>query len=210
MGKPTFRPAFDYTPPAQVEQGGLIEEIKGIARTPINEDQTRTTRCMTLKSVDRVCYKIAMNEDKLSQTKVFIALMTIGYNTRYHNSLNGNPDALHLMPPVIEDCVATNDLDILDMLREYSLFDGARSRSFRLDKSKMGEAEKLSMKCGIDRSELNLFNVLAGVERVLSEESYYIDIRDERLFRIPMDEFLSAKRKLEFRLVSLRGILAMI
>ena len=182
----------DYQPPARIEQGGLIEEIKVIARTPLDDAQTRTTRCMTLESVDRVCYKIAMNEDKLSQTKVFIALMTIGYNTRYHNSMNGNQDALHLMAPVIEDCAATNDIDILDIIRGYSLFKDARSRTFRLDKSKMGEAEKSSMKCGITRAELNLFNVFAGIERVLLEESYYIDVRDERLFRIPMDEFLSA------------------
>jgi|LGOV01.1.fsa_nt_gb hypothetical protein len=209
MTETTYREAYNYVPPARCEQGSLIEEIKAIARHPISDEETRTTRCMTLKSVDRVCYKIAMNEDKLSQTKVYIALMTIGYKARYHNKMQDNPDALHVMEPVMMDCAATCDLDVIDMVMGYTLFKGAQSRAYRLDKAKMGEAEKESMGCGVDRSELNLFNVLAGMERVLTEEPYYIERQDERLFRAPMDEFLSAKRKLEFRLVSLRGILAM-
>lgn len=203
------RRGTDYHAPARGEQGSLIEEIKAIARLPIDDDKTRTTRCMTVKSVDRVCYKIAMNEDKLSQTKVYIALMTIGYNTRYHNMMQGNPDALHLMEPVMMECAKTCDLDVIDMVMGYTLFRGTKSRSFRLDKAKMGEAEKEAMGCGVNRSELNLYNVFAGMERILSEEPYYIERQEERLFSAPMDEFLSAKRKLEFRLVSLRGILAM-
>jgi len=199
----------NYQAPAREEQGSLIERIKAIARNPIDEENTRTTRCMVLKSVDRVCYKIAMNEGGISKTKVYIALMEIGYNARYHDLQQDNPDELHSMEEVLEDCTKTCDVDIIDMVMGYTLFKDARSISYRLDKSKMGEAEKEAMKCGISRSELNLFNVLAGLERVLSEEPYYIERRDERLFMAPMDEFLSAKRKLGFRLVSLRGILSM-
>jgi len=150
-----------------------------------------------------------MRENGFTETNVFIGLMTVGYNVRYANLKSGNLDALQSMKEGIADCADTCDVDIIDEIREHTLFRDAKSSSFRLDRAKMGEAEKDAMHCGVDRSELNLYNAMTGLERLLSEDPYYIGKQDERLFRVPMDEFMSANRRLEFRLVSLRSILAM-
>jgi len=190
------------------EQGHYIEAIKAYARCQIEEKDATRARCMTLKSAERVCHYIGIQEGELLPTKVYGGLRVIGYGKRYHDMKTGNPDELHGMVGCISDCFDTCDIDLIDKIDDGALFRDTISKTFRVDSKSAGEAAKEAQECGIHQSELTLYNVLTGIEILLSEEPHYIDRIDERLFRIPMDELISARRKIGMNLVSLRSILA--
>ena len=195
------------TTPSQHEQGHYIETINTFARARLKDDDATYAKCMTLKSVDRVCHYIAKQEGGLLPTKVYMALGSIGYGKRYHNMKIGNPDELHKIKECVSDCIDTCDIDIIDEVNDSMLFRHSKSKTFRVNKERAAENAKEAIACGVNQSELTLYNVLTGIEALLSEEQHYIERRDKRLFRIPMDEFISARRKIGFKVKNLRNIL---
>lgn len=205
MKEITSREAYSYEPERDY-QGKALDDLIERSKTPIDEDSVLRSRCMTLKPVDRVCYKVVKNHALSSVTKVYVGFWWLGYNIRYHGLKNGSLDALHKMDACINECSMSDDPDIIDMLMYSNLFPDGTSRVYRMDKAKMGEVDKEAVRCGVNRSELNLFNVLTGIKRLLSDEPYYIERQDERVYRQAIDEFLSVSARLRRRATGLYAI----
>jgi len=87
------------------------------------------------------------------------------------------------------------------------MFGDTASAQYRIRKDAIAVAMKDADHCGIKVAELNMFNVLDGLDVLLSKEPEYILLRDKRIFVSPMERYDDIKNKLRFKIGGLTSIL---
>lgn len=187
-------------------QGFYIDQIVEYARTSIREDDAGHARCSTFRTLRYLCKFIAANES-IPESKVYPALRYIGYNIRYHRMKNGNLDPLHEIGAVARDCVLTRNMALIDLASSQRLFLDTNSTTYRMNKAAIAIAVKDADISGINLSELNLYNVLEGVNTIIENEPDYILLRDDKIVRDPLDVFKETKDLLKFKLVGMKSML---
>ena len=170
------------------------------------EDASRA-RCGTFKSLNNICKFIAAKED-IPESKVYPALRMIGYNIRYHNMKGGDLDPLHKIGDVVKECILTADTAMIEFATTDSMFDNITSAQYRMRKDVIAIAMKDAEHSGIKVSELNMYNVLEGINTLVLNEPDYILLRDERIFRTPLELFGDIKNKLQWKYDGLKTSLS--
>jgi len=188
--------------------GGIdyIEQLKDYAHTKISRDESAVMNCGTYNNIDVLCTHISAH-DNIKSTRVYPGLRLIGFNHRYHEYKKGNGDTLYEISELTDRCYLSTDPFIIDYVSRDSLsFDGAKSVQYRVDDRTMGIAVTEAHNYGIKVSELNLYNVLIGINVLVSNEPYYKTIIDTPIIRPVIKTFDNINEILHNRLSSLNTI----
>lgn len=182
----------------QYPQGSYTQQIIDYARTSIPEDEASRVRCATFRSLDNVCKFIAAKED-VPESKVYPALRYIGYNVRYHDMKCGKADNLYNLGDVVKQCVLTMHVPLIEFATDTNIFKDTRSVTYRMQKAVIAITMKDAEQYGIKVSELNLYNVLTGINTLVFNEADYILLRDERIFKMALTYFADVKSIIDYR-----------
>lgn len=184
--------------------GTVLDDIIWYARNELPVEDSMIARCATFDSLDYICSIIAARE-KIKRTKVYPALRMVGYNWRYHDMTNDNPDALYGMCERVQTCLISGDPGIVPIVTQSKgLFTSTRTVQYRVSREAMGIAGKDADDAGISLSELNLFNVLEGLTRLCENTSTYREFRDNNLL---FDETLTTFSFIKRRLTAKRDVI---
>ena len=207
MNEPVSRRAYDYTP-NNVPQGYYIEQIKEYAHTPISADDSSIVSFATFDEFEYVCNVIAAREKIVRRARIAPALRVIGYNNRYHNMKTGNPDALYEMGDLVQECLSMGDGGVIPIASNSNgLFNGVHAHEYRINKNAIAIAQNDAHHAGVKVSELNLYNALEGLEVLVSNESMYMDAKNELYFDETLTKFSFIKRHLQARQSALLRLL---
>lgn len=178
----------------------LVEQIKTYAGTKIVEDDAGRVNCASFKSLNHVCKFIAANED-VPVTKVYPSLRMIGYNIRYNDMKNNNPDMLYEMGGLVKRCVLTSNPNAIDFAtNDDNLFGRTLKSVYRIREDVIAVAMKDAESAGIQVSELNMFNVLEGVDALTSMDADYALMRDNMIFRKTLLAFDEIKQSIRWKI----------
>lgn len=193
-----YREAHNYLP--RDAQGTIVEEIHDYAKTQIPEDEATRTRCGTFRELTFVCDGIAAIEG-IPKSKVYPALRMIGYNDRYRNYKAGNPDLLVQMAELVKRCNATMEEAIQEQLvDENKLFNVGNVVMYRMSKPAMAIAGKNADLYSIRTAELNMFNVLRGIEVLVETEPTYMLVSEKDVMKRTLERFFKLKKRIELRI----------
>lgn len=188
-------------------QGYYIDQIVDYAHTSIPEDEANRVRCGTFTSLKYICKFIAVKED-IPESKVYPALRYIGWNIRYHNMKCGKPDILTELGKHVKECMNTGHMSLVAfVMNDSNIFSDTSSALYRMRKDTIAITMKDAEYCSLKVSEMNLYNVLEGIDTLILNEPDYILMRDKRIVRAPMDIFHDAKDMLRWKCAGLEGIL---
>jgi len=178
--------------------GYYIKQIKDYAHTSIPEEDASRVRCMTFSPLINACKFIAANED-IPESKVYPALRHIGYNIRYHNLKCDNPDNLYNLGGMVKKCVLTMEIPLIEFATGNTIFKELSSMQYRMHKDDIAIAMKDAEYCGIKVSELNLYNVLEGINVLILNEPDYILLGRERIFKSVLLYFADIKLMIDYK-----------
>ena len=202
-----FVVAGGYMDELRHEQGFYIDQIVAYANLQIKEEDAGRVRCATTKSLDRVFKFIAVKES-IPVTKVYPAIRYIGYNSRYHNMKTNLLDPLYSLGDAVSKCINTADVDMIDFATEDSvIFENTVTSLYRMKKDAISITMKDADQYGIKVADVNMYNVLEGLDVLMSNEPDYILLRDKPLFEYPMATFDSIKRLIMFKTIGLNALL---
>ena len=177
-------------------QGFYIDQMKAYATTKIKEEDAGRVNCASFSSLNNVCKFIAMNDD-IPVTKVYPSLRYIGYNNRYHDMMNGAPDMLYEMGDSVKQCVFTLNPYLIDFATEdINLFGNTTKSVYRIKADAIAVSMKDAERCGIKVSELNMYNVLEGLNVVMSNEPDYMLYLEDRIFKKTLAMFDEVKHNI--------------
>jgi len=191
----THTDSYNYHPDKESD-GTVLEQIIEYAHLEIPAEDSAPTRCATFDALDYICGIIAAKE-RIKRTRIYPALRMIGYNWRYHDMKNGNPDALYGMGERVQTCMISADPGLVSYVsHSKGLFTGTRSVQYRMIRESMGIAMDDADDAGVTLSELNLFNALEGLTRLVENSTTYRDLRDNLFFDETLTMFSFIKRRL--------------
>ena len=179
FGDAQIREAYDHTP-AQKPPDYCINLMKAYASTKRTRDDSSVVRCATFEEFDGACELIEI-VSTIPFTKVYPALREVGYNMRYTDMKNSNPDALWDLGDVVYRCKLLRDDGLKPFLKmSRGLFTNTVDASYRMSTPTIGETGTWARKAGIKISELNLYNALSGLELLTqTDPDYYMLIDDK-------------------------------
>lgn len=168
---------------ARVYGPGIIEQMKDYALTKMSRDDSSTMNCGTSKHIEILCRHISACEG-IKYTRVYPALRLMGYNHRYHKLKDGHSDILYDISNAVHKCYVLDNPFIIDYVSNDTIvFGGMRSVKYRIEDRDIGIATTDAYNCGINVSELNMYNVLTGINILVSTEPYYIGINNTAIIR---------------------------
>jgi hypothetical protein len=189
---------FSSTDKVKHPQGFYIDQIVDYAHTSIPEDEASSIRCATFKSLNNTCKFIAAKED-IPESKVYPALRMIGYNIRYHNMKCDKSDNLYNLGNMVKQCILTVSPSMIEFATGNTIFKDVSSVQYRMRKDVIAISMKDAEQYGIKVSELNLYNVLEGINTLVSNEPDYILLRDKRLFKSVLEYFGDIKSMIDYK-----------
>ena len=184
----------------------IIDQMKDYTRTKIRRDESATMNCGTHKHISILCKHISAH-DGIKYTRLYPALRMIGFNHRYHEYKLGRSDVLYDISTIVNKCYMSTNPYIIDYISNDVLtFGKMQTTKYRFLDTDIGIATTESYNCGIKVSELNFYNVLAGINVLISNESYYRDIVDTPIVRPLVKSFRDINEMLQDRLSSLNAV----
>lgn len=187
--------------------GGYIEQIHAYANTRISAEESRTVRCATFNELDFVCDGIAAMEE-INPTRMYPALRLIGYNHRYHNMKCGDPDPLFEMANIVKSCRVLFKSNITRYANTNDVaFGETRTAVFRMHSDAIAVTDKDARYCGIRVSQLNMFNVLDGINVLIENEPDYTLLKDNEMFNQIVSRYTEIKQALRWKVESLKHVL---
>lgn len=201
-----FREAYAFEP-GRVAQGYHLSQMKAYANMRIANDEDGSMRCSVIDEISYLCSYIGTVE-KLMESQVYSSFRILGYNIRYSDNQGGCPDVLYELGEHVENCMRSYNKALMDFtMHDDTLFTNAKPDVYRVLRSERAIAKKEAKAYGIRLSDLNLFNVLTGVEAFTENEPNYIEEKGAWLIDDCLSALKQARRKLKFRDLSLQCIL---
>lgn len=206
MSEPTHREAFDYKPDRDT-QGTALEKLREYATTSLSREDSGMMRCATFDAFEYICGIISSIE-KIPVTRVYPGLRMIGYDHRYTNMKNNNPDALWDIGDVANRCMVCGDPGVIPFVSSSTgLFSDVRSSSYRVNEQVISIAGKDAQRAGIKLSELNLFNALEGLNILVNDDQKYFVYRENVYIEESLAKFSFIKRHLTAKRATLLKVL---
>jgi len=119
---------------------GVLDRLHSYVYAPIKDEDSGRTQCRYNKYVDKLCNYVAAKES-LKYTKVYPAIVSIGYGVWQHNK-NGNGDLLLDVSVRLKELRSSdseNDRNIASRFESTTVhFQGDR-RAYRFDKTVIGQ-----------------------------------------------------------------------
>lgn len=186
-------------------QGHYLDQIHAYTEAKITNEDAGSMRFGTFRKLDHVCKFIAANES-IQVSRLYPALRWIGYNNRYHDMKNNNLDGLDVLAENVKKCMLTIDSNLIDCASTY-IFQSTGTEVFRVEKKTVAITTKDAKRYGIRVSDLNLYNVLEGVDVLLNNEPDYIVLRDKHIFEAIVGVYNEMQTAIRFKNIGLDAIL---
>lgn len=195
----------DHMDELHYPQGHYLDQIHAYATAQLANEDAGSMRFGTFRKLDHVCKFIAVNED-VQTSKLYPALRWIGYNNRYHDMKNSNPDGLDVLADNVKKCMLTIDSNLIDCASSY-IFQSTSTEVFRVEKKVVAVTTKDAKRYGIRVSDLNMYNVLEGVNVLLNNEPDYIVLRDKQIFDVVINVYNEMQDMIRYKNIGLEAIL---
>jgi len=117
-----------------------------------------------------------------------------------------NPDGLDVLAENVKKCMLTIDSNLIDCAASY-IFQSTSTEVYRVEKKTVAITTKDANRYGIRVSDLNLYNVLEGVNVLLANEPDYIVLRDKQIFESVIGVYGEIQSMIRFKNIGLDAIL---
>ena len=170
--------------------GGVLDRLHRYAYAPIPEEDSERAWCRCNDDVDILCDYIAVNE-KLRVTRIYPAMVSIGYNMRLHN-VKENSDMISKVSDRLDELRSSDKREDRKNAKRVSKikvnFDGGRYH-YRLAKTLVAQISECARKCGVSVVDLYLYYFLIGIKELVESEETFSQVKEFEEFKSAMWDF---------------------
>lgn len=182
-------------------QGEAIERLQAHANKEITREDFTTMNCAVFTEITEVCHFISEVNAISSTDRVYTGLCAIGrdkcYSAYKHN--NNRDVFTGIAKYVSEGRKSLNASKRREARTNIPIFNDVHTQKLGTSIDEAGLVHKISGAWRIQTSHLNLYHALTGLKYITENEPYYIEVRDNPLFDVPLQKLIMANMTLNER-----------